>query len=75
MSLFTHIFISFQLSWWFFLPFFQFQAETEIVNDPKSVMELEMPAESAVRSVRKQNQDYLSENRKGGISLAKASKR
>lgn len=57
------------------MPFFQFQAETEIVNDPKLVMELEMPAESAVRSVRKQNQDYLSVNRKGGISLAKASKR
>lgn len=35
-------------------------------------MELEMPAESSVHLGWKQNQGYLLENRKGGISLAGA---
>lgn len=43
--------------------FFQFQTETETVNDLILMMELEMLAESAVQLVRKQNQDYLKTGR------------
>lgn len=56
---------SVQVGFLLIFSFLQFQAETENVKELMLMMELELPAESAVLSVRKQNQDNLPKKQKG----------